>query len=109
MSYQLEYDKFIELVKKEEFGNNFRIEMMVATKSNIRNTISNGASIMHFACHGEANTLHIESERSIGELLILNEAQFSSFLDPRTPLPKLIIFNACHSKHIAKKIGSRFE
>lgn len=108
VSYQVEYDKFIELVKKEEFGNNFRIEMMVATKSNIRTTVTEGASILHFACHGDRNNLHIESERSIGELLILSEAEFTPFLNPRTPLPKLIIFNACHSKHIAQKIGNRF-
>jgi hypothetical protein len=27
--------------------------MMVATKTNIKNTLLNGASILHFACHGK--------------------------------------------------------
>jgi hypothetical protein len=29
--------------------------MMVATKINIKNTLFDGASILHFACHGKKN------------------------------------------------------
>ena len=47
--------------------------MMVSTKSNIKNTLFDGASVLHFACHGKKPTgnLQIESETSIGELLNL--------------------------------------
>lgn len=27
--------------------------MMVATKTNIKNTLFDGASVLHFACHGK--------------------------------------------------------
>lgn len=47
--------------------------MMVANKTNIKNTMFEGASILHFACHGKTNrgNLQIESDTSIGELVDL--------------------------------------
>lgn len=39
VSYQVEYDQFIDIVQKEEFRRNFRIEMMAATETNIKNTL----------------------------------------------------------------------
>lgn len=41
--------------------------MMVATKTNIKKTLIDGASILHFSCHGLKNGfIQIESEISVG-------------------------------------------
>jgi hypothetical protein len=82
--------------------------MMVATKTNIKNTLFDGASILHFACHGKKDkgNLQIESETSVGELVDLEHSQFMNLLDIRTALPKLIIFNVCYSSTLAKLISS---
>lgn len=41
--------------------------MMAATETNIKNTLIEGTSILHFSCHGDREgNLHIEHEKNIG-------------------------------------------
>lgn len=69
--------------------------MMVATENNIKNTLNEGASILHFSCHGDAEGhLHIEHDKLIGELVKLKSDTFMGLL-PEKNLPKVIIFNVC--------------
>ena len=35
--------------------------MLVATETNIKNILTQGVSILHFACHGQKNYLEIEN------------------------------------------------
>lgn len=46
---------------------------MVATETNIKNTLIDGVSVLHFACHGKKGNgnLQIERERPVGELMDL--------------------------------------
>ena len=106
MSYQVEYDQFIDIVQKEEFRRNFRIEMMAATETNIKNTLIEGTSILHFSCHGDRlEQLHIEHEKRIGELVKLKNSTFMDLLSSGT-LPRVVIFNACFSYELAKKVSA---
>jgi hypothetical protein len=93
---------------QEDFRRNFRIEIMVATETNIKNTLNEGASILHFSCHGDANQLHIEDDKRIGELVMMSQSTFLGFLQNGT-LPKAIIFNSCHSMKIAKEVNEKYK
>lgn len=70
--------------------------MLVATETNIKNTLTQGASILHFACHGQTNWLEIENEKKVGELVTLEKEKLLGMITSGY-LPKVIIFNACQS------------
>lgn len=80
--------------------------MMVATETNITKTLLEGASILHFACHGtRSGSLEIEHEKQIGEKANLSSHRLMDILDNKT-LPRAIIFNVCHSYKLAQKISA---
>lgn len=78
---------------------------MVATETNIQNTLIEGASLLHFACHGSNHgSLMIEHDKNIGELSYLTPDRFMDLLENKT-LPKAIIFNVCYSYELAKRVS----
>jgi hypothetical protein len=81
--------------------------MMVATENNIRQVLSERCNILHFSCHGEVEYLKIEKDRNVGYLDALTSARLIKLLDGKV-LPKIIIFNACHSRKIAADVHERF-
>ncbi len=107
MSFQKEYDKFINVIQAENFFANITIEMMVATENNLRQVLSERCNILHFSCHGEVDYLKIEKDRNVGYLDALTSARLIKLLDGKA-LPKIIIFNACYSRKIAADVHERF-
>ncbi len=75
--------------------------MMVATENNIRQVLSERCNILHFSSHGEVDYLKIEKDRNVGYMDALTIEKLIKLLKGKI-LPKIIIFNSCHSKKIAE-------
>ena len=79
---------------------------MVATETNLINTLNEGASILHFSCHGDRDRqLEIEHDKLVGELVKLKPNTFMDILS-KGRLPKAIIFNVCYSCELAREVSA---